>query len=139
MQDKISKQKISKNFYLDEFLCKCGKCLYSKHNVGIDDLVELAFMIKLQRIRDDFGLPMSPTSGSRCRAYNKSIGGAIDSGHIVDEKLPGRAVDISTVNYSEGEKYELLRLALKNGMRGIGIGKTFIHVDLKNRRAYWTY
>lgn len=136
--DKI-KQKISKNFYLHEFLCHCNNCVFSKPSVKAEDLLELSFLVRLQRIRDELGAPMTVLSGARCRAHNNHIGGAPKSGHIVDENLLCKAVDIDTSMMGGADRHLLAKLAFKHGMRGIGFAKTFLHMDLKNRRSWWTY
>jgi len=135
----VSKQKISKNFYLYEFVCKCEKCRFSSLDINPMDLVELPFIQRLQRIRDDFGLPMAINSGARCREHNEAIGGAFKSPHLVDDNLLCTAADVSTVGYTPAEKHLLVSLVFKHGMRGFGLANTYIHMDLKKRKGVWSY
>ena len=86
-----------------------------------------SFMEKLINIRSELDRPMIINSGYRHPAHNSAIGGVKDSPHVF-----GRAVDIASI----GElAYEIVRLAIKNGMTGIGVAqrgahdRRFIHLD----------
>ena len=86
-----------------------------------------SFMEKLINIRSELDRPMIINSGYRHPAHNSAIGGVKDSAHVF-----GRAVDIAAI----GEvAYEIVRLAIKNGMTGIGVAqrgahdRRFIHLD----------
>ena len=86
-----------------------------------------SFMEKLINIRSELDRPMIINSGYRHPAHNSAIGGVKDSPHVF-----GRAVDIAAI----GEvAYEIVRLAIKNGMTGIGGAqrgahdRRFIHLD----------
>jgi hypothetical protein len=81
------------NFSEDEFCCRCG-C--GKANMNHE------FLVKLQVIRSNIGLPMTITSGYRCEEHDKNIGGA-------GPHTTGRAVDISIMGQSA---YLLLRYAI---------------------------
>lgn len=108
--------KLSKNFKLEEFMCKCG-C----DSTG-DVPMQVAFIMKLQKMRDLYNKPMKITSGYRCPEYNAKIGGAENSYHML-----GRAADIYCPKSSD--RYALIKYALEAGFRGIGIGDNFVHVD----------
>ena len=107
--------KLTKDFNSKEFICYCG-CGLSAMDFG--------FMRILQKIRDEYGKPMIITDkgGIRCFNANLKCGGAKASYH-----LKGRAADIAC--NSSGDRLILVRIALKHGIGGIGIGKTFLHVD----------
>ena len=86
-----------------------------------------SFMEKLINIRSELDRPMIINSGYRHPAHNSAIGGVKASPHVF-----GRAVDIAAI----GEvAYEIVRLAMKNGMTGIGVAqrgshdRRFIHLD----------
>lgn len=83
------------------------------------------FLSVMQAIRDDWGRPMVPTSGSRCKLWNKIKGGADNSQHLL-----GKAGDWP-VN-SSGDKYRLVELAIYHGMKGIFIYRNFIHLDTRD-------
>lgn len=113
------------NFSEDEFRCShCGKV----------DMQE-AFIAKLQRIRAEFG-PMVVSSGYRCSDHPDERGKANPGSHA-----QGRAADIAVA--SGLDKFKLVRLAYQFGVQGIGVGKTFIHLDDGHehavRPAMWTY
>lgn len=137
----IYRQRISKNFFLDEFLCKCANnCIYSMPEIAPDVLLSQVFLDKLQMIRDDIGKPFRINSGARCIHYNEEIGGAKLSAHLVTALKPCEAADISTVGWSGAARYKFLRSALKHNMWGFGIAKNFIHIDSKkSRKSIWSY
>lgn len=110
---------LSKNFTEDEFKCHCGQCEF---------VIDMPYINKMQAFRDDWGKPMSPTSGHRCQEYNKLIGGVSDSLHI-----PGKAGDWSIL--SPFDRYRFIRLSYKHGFTGIGVYSNFIHLDTRNDRA----
>lgn len=126
--------RLTDNFYLDEFICKCRNCTFPS-----DEWMDPTFMLRLQHLRDEINIPLFINSGARCRDYNHATMGAKDSGHIVDVHKPAKAADISTSNMSAEQKYLLIKLAIRYQFRGIGIAETFIHIDTKNRKAVWIY
>jgi hypothetical protein len=69
--------RLSANFHDYEFWCKCGQC---EHLL----ILHPGFIDSLQEVREDLALPMSPTSGCRCRAHNLRVGGHPRSLHISD-------------------------------------------------------
>ena len=71
------------------------------------------FMEKLIAVREDYNQPMIITSGYRHLAYNDTIGGAKNSPHLY-----GRAVDVKVAG---GDALRLIGVALRHGMRGIGV------------------
>ena len=115
-------KKLSENFTVSEFACKDGS-----DKIIIDTaLVEL-----LQKIRNHFKSPVTITSGYRNAAYNKKVGGAPSSQHCL-----GTAADIviSGVTPLEIAQYAE-HLLDKSG--GIGLYKSFTHVDVRKNRARW--
>lgn len=111
---------ISKNFKLKEFQCKDGSQL-----VKLDSQL----LHKLQQLRDVIGKPIIINSGYRTKEYNKRVGGSPNSQH-----LKGKAADIKVKGISPEE---LARKAQEVGFDGIGIYKTFIHVDTRGYKARW--
>lgn len=88
-----------------------------------------AFLDALEALRTIVG-PLKINSAHRCPHHNAEVGGARASMHM--RKI---AADIAL----SGHNRKALNLAArKAGFRGIGYGRTFLHVDLGVRRA-WTY
>ena len=112
--------KLSDNFHLSEYECKCGKCL--------ETLVDMDHVAKLQQLRHDLGSPISITSGYRCPDHNAAVGGSTHSQH----KL-GTATDIVV----SGMKPDEVADACEK-FEGLGRYDTFTHIDSRTTgRARW--
>lgn len=120
--------KISDNFKVREFACKD-----KSDEVKIaDDLV-----VALEKIRAYFKSPVNVNSGYRTENYNKKIGGASKSQHVL-----GTAADIQIRGVSPRS---IAQYAESIGLGGIGLyeysGKdeyrSFAHVDVREKRARW--
>lgn len=103
----------AKYFVEKEYTCKCG-CGYAQIN---DVLLRI-----IDRTRDRVGRPLVITSGCRCEAHNKAVGGVPTSLHI-----KGCAVDIRAKTAKE--RLEIIKHALNEGATGIGVGKDFVHIS----------
>ena len=93
------------------------------------------FTILLNKARSKADIPFKITSGFRCPAHNKKVGGTETSSH-----LKGRAVDIAVDGSME--RFKILSALLRTGFKRIGVAKTFIHVDLdtdKVQNVTWVY
>jgi hypothetical protein len=105
--------------------------------------MNLAFVQKLQMIRDDVGIPLGIVEGGgyRCDVYDKTIS-AHKEGHAAD-------LDVHYRHY-----YAVIKAAMKVGITGIGVknkgsgkNKRFqIHLDdaeevtgVRPRPWVWTY
>ena len=101
-----------KNFKIDEFKCSCCEA------VDINsDLLDL-----LQEARNVLG-PLQITSSYRCRSHNAAVSSTGENG----PHTTGKAVDIHVLN-SQHRK-ELIDYFTPK-VTGLGIAKTFIHIDL---------
>lgn len=112
---------LTTNFNLSEFECK-------RHCQAVKIDPELAR--RLQRLRDEAGVPLVITSGYRCPEHNKNVGGASNSQHLY-----GTAADLK----SKLPPTELHRMADKifsDG--GLGLYSWGIHVDTRGEKARWT-
>lgn len=103
-------------FHSKEVECRCG--------CGLCEM-DPKLMWALNRLRHELGRPVVVTSGHRCAKHNAAVGGRVNSFH-----LTGRAVDIRTATAKE--RWETLRLAFRLGFTGIGIGKGFVHLDVRD-------
>jgi zinc D-Ala-D-Ala carboxypeptidase len=102
-----------RHFDLDEFACPCcGRNEISPPFVGL-----------LDQARELVGVPFRVSSGYRCQAHNRQVGGVRDSEHLV-----GLAADILAVD-SEA-RFLIVSAALQVGIRRIGIHEHFVHLGV---------
>lgn len=125
---------LTKNFTLAEFVRST-----KADSLGIDNTAPAAVVEQLrstaamlQRIRDHLGAPITITSGYRCPALNRAVGGVTSSDHV-----QGQAADIVVPGY--GTPYDIAEaLAPLVSMLGIGQlilegvgGKRWVHVSTR--------
>ena len=114
----------TENFDSSEFVCHCGKCC---HSVPHSHLVSEKLMIALQIARNRYGYPIFITSGRRCIAHNKRVGGVWNSYHV-----QGLAADVRGDN--------MLRLfdtlCSVNDFLYLEPHDNYIHVDIGRVRTH---
>ena len=125
---------MTKNFNINEFKCKCGKC-------DVDELV-YSNIVKvannLQILRDYLNTPIRINSAYRCVLHNRRIGGSKYSQHIL-----GKAVDITADGYTPDEVYEAVQKLRRDPrlkpirFQGIGRYNTFTHLDIRDNYTTW--
>ena len=120
-----------KYFLQDEFACKCVLC------GGLEEMDE-HFISKLFDLRERINRPMVITSGFRCSLHPQAFrpSGQSSTHHL------GIAADIRATN--GGERYQIVKHAIAMNFQGVGIAKSFVHVDLASdldypRPVIWTY
>jgi zinc D-Ala-D-Ala carboxypeptidase len=112
-------KRLSAHFQEDEFRCSCPLHKNGTEPVPIDPrLIEL-----LEDIRGYAGIPLVITSGYRCPAHNEEAGGKSTSAHQT-----GEAADIFVSGSID--RFKLLEAAFMCGVKRIGVGKDFLHVDV---------
>ena len=84
----------------------------------------------VQNIRDEFGGAIMMTSVYRDEDYNSCIGGARHSYH-----KQGMAGDMIPVNGNVAGLWKAADLLTPHG--GVGRYSSFVHVDIRGRRARW--
>lgn len=119
---KDGNKKLSANFRVREFACTDGS-----DPIFIDtDLVKI-----LQKIRNHFGKAVTITSAYRTPGKNKAVGGTTYSQHLY-----GTAADIKVKGVTPKKVAAYAETLLKN-KGGIGIYKTFTHIDVRAVKSRW--
>tara|TARA_R110000824_G_scaffold207658_2_gene393168 strand:+ start:674 stop:1021 length:348 start_codon:yes stop_codon:yes gene_type:complete len=110
-------------FHIDEFKCK---------QTGNNEMCPF-FLEKLDELRYSCDMPFHITSGYRDPSHSIEAGKSVPGTHA-----RGIAADIHINNGAEG--YKIVEAAFKMGFKGIGIAKTFIHLDTRTSvPVIWTY
>ena len=91
-------------------------------------LVNVPALQALDKFRKEIGVPFSPNSAYRSEAHNSAVGGAVKSRH--------RTGDAFDIPLAVGTKEEIIRVARLVGFKGIGVYKTFIHIDMGRKRTW---
>ena len=113
-----------KYFKLAEFNCQ----------VTGDNKMEPEFLEKLDLLRAGCGFPFVIVSG-----YRHPLEHPIEATKgVPGTHAQGIAADIQVT--SGAQRYLIVKQALALGFTGIGVSKTFVHVDTRGTRpAMWTY
>lgn len=122
--------KLTKNFSLQEFNSKCGRDI---PNEILPNIIELAK--NLQVLRDAVNKPISITSGYRSPEHNAKVKGAKNSQHI-----KGTAADIKVAGMTPKEVALVIEGLIEQGKikeGGIGIYRTWVHYDIRGKKARW--
>lgn len=122
--------KLTNNFSLSEFKCKCGCKMPAFVKENVKELAE-----NLQVLRDVVGR-IDLTNAYRCKEHNADVGGSTNSQHI-----KGKAADIKSNTLSPSEIASItddLMKSEKFKLGGIGIYNTFTHVDIRGYKARWS-
>lgn len=114
--------KLSDHFKVNEFACSDG----SDAVFISPELVEL-----LEKIRVHFGRPVHINSAYRTPAKNKAVGGAAQSQHMY-----GLAADIHIDGVAPKEIAAYAETLL-SGKGGIGIYRSFTHIDVRKVKSRW--
>lgn len=86
------------------------------------------FLRRLAYARHISGVPFVITSGYRTEAYNNSLAERNYPVSKTSAHLRGFAADIACTDTDK--RFNILFSLIVSGFRRIGIGKTFIHVDM---------
>lgn len=114
---------LTKHFSRVEFECKCGRC--------DTDTVDAELMLVLEQLRMALKRQITVNSGIRCSEHNHDISGSPKSQHLL-----GKAADIVVASSSPTEVYNYLDM-LYPSKYGIGKYKTFVHIDVRQKKARW--
>ncbi len=119
---KDGNKKLAANFRVREFACSDGS-----DPIFVDtELVKI-----LQKIRNHFGKSVTITSAYRTPGKNKAVGGTTYSQHLY-----GTAADIKVKGVTPKKVAAYVEKLMPN-KGGIGIYKTFTHVDVRAAKSRW--
>jgi uncharacterized protein YcbK (DUF882 family) len=122
--------KLTKNFNLSEFDCKCG-CEMPKEI--LPNIQKLANQLQVLRTATD--QPIRINSAYRCEEHNANINGKTNSKHIL-----GKAADITIDNFIPLEVNSLIEFYISSGdilQGGLGLYNSFNHYDIRRTKARW--
>lgn len=116
-------KQLSTHFKAREFACRSGA-----------DAVLIAprLVMVLESIRAHFGVAVTINSGYRTPEYNAKVDGAAHSQHCY-----GMAADI-VVKGQTPEAVAAFARTLMPDWGGVGVYKSFTHIDVREARADWT-
>ena len=116
-------KQLSAHFKVREFACRSGA-----------DAVLIAprLVMVLETIRAHFGAAVTINSGYRTPEHNAKVGGVAHSQHCY-----GMAADIS-VSGQKPETVAAFARTLMPDWGGVGVYKSFTHIDVREARADWT-
>lgn len=105
---------------------------FSCHATG-ENKINQEFVIKLDELRDRCGFPFIITSGYRSKDHGVEAIKITPGTHN-----EGIAADIKVSNGTQ--RHAIVKHAISMGFNGIGIAKTFVHVDSRRTAPMiWTY
>lgn len=112
-----------KHFHISEFRCR---------ETGENDM-KPEFIHMLDELREKCGFPFTITSGYRSTQHSIEVRKEQPGTHT-----QGIAADIAVSNGFE--RMNIVHEALKMGFSGIGVAKSFVHVDMRTTTpVMWTY
>ena len=121
---------LTKNFSLAEFACKDGTPVPGEYVCNVKELAD-----QIQALREYLGGPLTVMSSYRTPAHNKKVGGAKNSQH-----LTASAADLKSPNHTPKQikaAIEKLIAAGKMKQGGVGLYPTFVHYDIRGKKARW--
>ncbi len=110
------------HFRRDEFACKCG-CGFAA--------VDYELLALLENVREHFNQPITINSACRCPSHNAKVGGEDKSQHMF-----GMAADFVVVGVSPAKVHQYL-IGKYPDRYGIGLYKTWVHLDVRPVKARW--
>lgn len=131
-----TRHRLSKHFVIEEFDCKDGTKVKSREYDGLRYLCRQY----LEPMRRQFG-PCTVHSGYRTKSWNAQVGGEPNSYHLYPyHDGNDQAGDVS---FAQGTSEQWaafansIRQRKRGGRGGIGIYRTFVHLDIRDYAANW--
>lgn len=129
---KIPPHQLTPHFHIGEFACKDGNAVPAHLLSNVR-----ALSVNLEVIRAQLGAPIIINSGYRTPAYNKLVGGAVASQHLL-----ANAVDIVVKGCSPFYVFKIIRDLMKSGTIESGaviLYNTFVHYDRRGTMLFLDY
>jgi zinc D-Ala-D-Ala carboxypeptidase len=131
-----TRQRLSKNFIVEEFDCHDGTKVSARDYNGL----KLLCRTYLEPLRAKYG-SVTVLSGFRTISHNRQIGGASKSFHVYTiHDSNDQAADIRCVRGTPRDWHRTLstiRARTFNGRGGLGLYNNFCHVDLRDYKSDW--
>ena len=131
----MSKQ-LTAHFNSREFNCRDGTPVMKRDYAGLEALCR----IYLEPMRKKYGR-VTVNSGYRTASYNRRIGGASRSFHVYTiHDGNDQAADITCARGNPTQwasTLRWLRTHKRGGKGGLGVYKTFCHIDLRDYKSDW--
>ena len=131
-----TRHRLSPHFVVEEFDCRDGTKVQKRDYNGLEYLCRQF----LEPLRAKFG-PVTIHSGFRTKSYNAKVGGASKSFHIYTiHDGNDQAADVSCRRGTPREWHAFMagiRRRKRNGRGGLGLYRTFVHVDIRDNKADW--
>lgn len=118
---------MSKYFKASEFIRCTPSCSIEQMDEG--------FLTLMDRVRELAGIPLVINSAYRSKSWELAHGRTGTSAHC-----KGKALDIRC--NTSANRFKIIAAAINAGIKRIGIGKTFIHLDADStlpQRVIWDY
>lgn len=102
-----------------EFACKCGR-----YCDGYPAQMEETVVRAAEKLRSHFGVPVTVSSGLRCKTHNANVGGVTNSRHLL-----GKAVDLRGEGIPGAELLAYVK-TLPGIRYAYAIDESHIHMDV---------
>lgn len=122
--------KLTENFTLEEFTCADGTPVPKSLQPNVTLLAT-----NLQVLRDELQEAIHINSAYRTPEHNKKVGGKPNSEH-----LQAMAADITTRSKTPKQLASIIEKLIASGKMkqgGLGIYPSFVHYDVRGRKARW--
>jgi uncharacterized protein YcbK (DUF882 family) len=121
---------LTQHFSKEEFNSKDGAGMPQEVWANIKILAK-----QLEALRSVLNAPIHITSAYRSELHNKSIGGKLNSQHLL-----GKAADIQVKGKSPKQVHKAILKLIKDGKMlegGLGLYDTFVHYDIRGKASRW--
>jgi len=99
-----------------------------------ENRMEDDFIKKIDQLRSNLGWPLIVTSGYRDCSHSAEINKTNGGGY----HTKGVACDFTVLGGKQ--RYEIVKQSMRLGFTGIGVAKTFVHLDTReDTPMIWTY